>query len=258
MTSPPGLVQSVDRALAVMEILGRDGPTGVSELARRLGIHKSTVSRLLATLERRGVVEQQADGQRYALGVALVRLARSVREDLDVVALARPGSEELSRVLGETVNISVLENAEVVNVEEVNRSDSVLGVSWLGRHTSLHNTSNGKVFLAYMDPAQADRVLARGLAATTGSTIIDPQVLREQLVQIRAHGYGWQFEELEPGLSAVAAPIRDSSGAVVATISVAGPAFRMSAERVPELGRLTAETAAGVSRKLGCLAADGA
>lgn len=251
MPSDAGLVQSVDRAVTVLEILGREGPVGVSELSRRLGIHKSTVSRLLATLERRGIVEQQADGSRYALGVALARLGRSARENLDVVTMARPVAEELSRTTGETVNISVLEAGEVVNVDEVNRSDSVLGVSWLGRHTTLHNTSNGKVFLAHLDEQEVERVLGQELVATTAHTLTDPDRLREQLARIRELGYAWQHEELEPGLCAVAAPIHDSLGAVLATISVAGPSFRMTQDRVPELGRLTVEAAAGVSRRLG-------
>lgn len=251
MTSDAGLVQSVDRALILMEILGRDGPTGVSDLARQLGIHKSTVFRLLATLQRRGLVEQHPVDQRYGLGMALIRLARSVREELDVVALARPASEELSRVTGETVNISVLEGGTVINLEEVNRSDSLLGVSWLGRHTSLHNTSNGKVFLAFMDHEQARQALAGPLTSTTEHTVVDPDVLTAQLEQVRETGYAWQYEELEPGLAAVAAPIRDAGGGVLATISIAGPAFRMTVQRMPELGHLAAQAAAGVSDRLG-------
>jgi DNA-binding IclR family transcriptional regulator len=124
-------------------------------------------------------------------------------------------------------------------------------VSWLGRHTSLHNTSNGKVFLAHLDPEEIEEVLSQDLVATTEHTITDPDRLREQLATIRELGYAWQYEELEPGLCAVAAPIHDSLGGVLATVSVAGPSFRMTEERVPELGRLTVEAAASVSRRLG-------
>lgn len=251
MTNETGLVQSVDRAVTVLEILGRDGTVGVSELARRMDIHKSTVSRLLATLERRGIVEQQADGVQYGLGVGLVRLARSITEDLDVVTLARPVAEELSRQTGETVNVSVVEGGEVVNVDEVNLSDSVLAVTWLGRHTSLHNTANGKIFLAFLDDAEVDRVLAGELEPTTDQTVTDGDELRRQLAEIRDSGHAWQYEELEVGLAAVAAPIRDTDGAVLASISVAGPSFRMSQDRVPELTRLTVEAADSISRKLG-------
>lgn len=251
MANETGLVQSVDRAVTVLEILGRDGSVGVSELARRMDIHKSTVSRLLATLERRGIVEQQADGVQYGLGVGLVRLARSVADDMDVVALARPVAEELSRATGETVNLSLLEGGEVVNVDEVNLSDSVLAVSWLGRHTSLHNAANGKIFLAYLGDIEVERILAGDLEATTEHTVTDPAELRRQLAGIRETGHAWQYEELEAGLSAVAAPVRGADGAVLATISVAGPSFRMTEDRVPELTRLTVEAADSVSRKLG-------
>lgn len=251
MAHETGLVQSVDRAVTVLEILGRDGAVGVSELARRMDIHKSTVSRLLATLERRGIVEQQADGVQYGLGVGLVRLARTVTEDLDVVALARPVAEELSRATGETVNLSLLQDGEVVNVDEINLSDSVLSVTWLGRHTTLHNTANGKVFLAHLDEAEVDRVLGAELEASTEHTVTDPAELRRQLEEIRRSGHAWQYEELEAGLSAVAAPVRDAGGAILATISVAGPSFRMSTDRVPEITRLTVQAAERISRKLG-------
>ncbi|HIY66434.1 MAG TPA: IclR family transcriptional regulator [Candidatus Agrococcus pullicola] len=253
MSRDTGLVQSVDRAITVLEILARSGASSVSDLARRLDVHKSSVSRLLATLERRGIVEQESDGGRYGLGAGIVRLARSARDQSDVVAVARPVAERLSRMTGETVNVSVIEGNEVVNIEEVNLSDSVLGVSWLGSHTQLHNTANGKVFLAHMSPARANGMLRAELSSATERTVTDPKLLRAQLELIRQQGYAWQREELEPGLTAVAAPVFDASGDALAALSVAGPSFRLTPDREGELTELTKNAAADVSRKLGWL-----
>lgn len=257
MSRDTGLVQSVDRAITVLEILARSGASSVSDLARRLDVHKSSVSRLLATLERRGIVEQETGGGRYGLGAGIVRLARSARDQSDVVAVARPVArpvaERLSRLTGETVNVSVIEGNEVVNIEEVNLSDSVLGVSWLGSHTQLHNTANGKVFLAHMSPARANGLLRAELTSATDRTVTDPKLLRAQLELIREQGHAWQREELEPGLTAVAAPIFDASGDTLAALSVAGPSFRLTPDREGELTELTKNAAADVSRKLGWL-----
>lgn len=253
MSRDTGLVQSVDRAITVLEILARSGASSVSDLARRLDVHKSSVSRLLATLERRGIVEQETGGGRYGLGAGIVRLARSARDQSDVVAVARPVAERLSRLTGETVNVSVIEGNEVVNIEEVNLSDSVLGVSWLGSHTQLHNTANGKVFLAHMSPARANGLLRAELTSATECTVTDPKLLRAQLDLIREQGHAWQREELEPGLTAVAAPVFDASGDTLAALSVAGPSFRLTPDREGELTKLTKNAAADVSRKLGWL-----
>lgn len=249
--APPSIVQSVDRALAVMEILGREGWTGVTDIARELGIHKSTVFRLLATLERRGMVEQHLETQKYRLGFAVLRLAGAVRSALDVARSARPIAERLSEATGETVNLSVLEGDEVVNIDQVNLSTSVVSVNWLARRTSLHNTSNGKVFLAFMPESMREEFLSRRLEAVTPHTITDHATLREQLAAIRENGYAYALEELELGLNAVAAPVRGVDGSVMATLCVSAPSYRLGVDRISEFGRLTAEAAAEISSRLG-------
>lgn len=183
-------VQSVDRALAVMEILGREGWAGVTDIARELDIHKSTVFRLLATLERRGMVEQHAVTQRYRLGFAVVRLAGAVRSSFDLTRAARPIAERLSETTGETVIVAVLKGDEVVHIDQVNLSTSAVSVNWVARRTALHTTSTGKVFLAHLPERVREQIIGDGLVAVTPHTITDADTLRAQLELIRSQGYG--------------------------------------------------------------------
>ena len=247
------IVQSVDRAVAAMEILAREGWAGVTEISRELGTHKSTVFRLLATLEQRGVVEQHAETQKYRLGFAVVRFASSVRSSLDLVHAARPICDRLSRRTDETVNVAVLEDHEVVNIHQVNLSSNRVSVDWLGSHTPLHCTSSGKVLLAHLPVARVDELLAEPLRRYTPSTIVAREALQEQLLQVHEVGYAATLEELEEGLNAVAAPIRGPDGEVVASVSVSGPSYRMEPERLKEVGAITTEAAAEISRRLGFL-----
>lgn len=246
-------VQSVDRAMAVMEILGREGWAGVTEIAGELGTHKSTVFRLLATLERRGMVEQHPSTQKYRLGFTVVRLAAAVRSSLDLTGAARPVCEQLSRDTAETVHLAVLEANEVVHIYEVNLSSQMVSVNWLGRHTSLHATSSGKVFLAHLPPRVREEILEGPLERLTPATITDPDLLRAQFETIRSQGYGHTVEELEEGLNAVAAPIRGADGSVIACVSVSGPSYRLEPDGIGSAGALTVQAAAEISRRLGYL-----
>lgn len=245
------VVQSVDRALALLEILAREGWSGVTEAANELGIHKSTAFRLLATLERRGLVEQHVATQKYRLGLAVTRLAGAVRSALDVTGSARPVCERLSDATGETVTVAVLEGGEAVYIDQVNTSSSLVTVNWLGRRTALHTTASGKVLLASLPPGIREDLLARPLEASTPHTVVDPAVLRRQLDTIRRDGYAVTLEELELGLNAVASPIRGPHGEAIATIAVSGPSYRVTSEQVDGLSRETTRAAGEVSRRLG-------
>jgi DNA-binding IclR family transcriptional regulator len=254
LSAPRSVVQSVDRALSILEILEREGWVGVTTVARELDVHKSTAFRLLATLEQRGIVEQHVETQKYRLGFTLVRLAGAVRAGLDLTRSARPICEWLSEQTGETVNIAVLEGGEVVNIDQVNLSSSVVSVDWLGRRTGLHVTSTGKVFLAFMPERLRNDVLRLGLARVTPNSITDERELREQLVLIRRRGWSATEQELELGLNAVAAPIKGADGSVLATVCVSGPMFRLTSERLTEVGPLTADAGRQISRRLGFMA----
>lgn len=250
------VVQSVDRALTILELLEREGWMGVTRLARELDIHKSTAFRLLATLEQRGLVEQHVETQKYRLGFALVRLAGAVRAGLDLTRSARPVCEWLSEQTGETVNIAVLEGGEVVNIDQVNLSSSVVSVDWLGRRTGVHATSTGKVFLAFLPERLRNEILRTSLTRLTPYTVTDPRELQRQLDVIRGRGFSYTEQELELGLNAVAAPIHGADGSVLATICVSGPVFRLTTERVDDVGALAVDAAQQISRRLGFPAPD--
>lgn len=248
---PIGVVQSVDRALTIMEILARDGWSGVTAIAKELGINKSTVFRLIATLKRRGLVEQHPETQKYRLGFAVVRLAAGVRATVDMTQIARSTCERLSKEVGETVNIAVLEGFEVVNIDQVNASSSALGVDWFGQSSAPHATSTGKVLLAFLPRATVDDYLDGELAAFTEQTIVDPDRLRVALSEVAEQGWATAQDELEVGLTAVAAPIRTSSGAVVAALCVSGPGFRLVGERLDETRERVIAAADEISVQLG-------
>ncbi|HYQ85003.1 MAG TPA: IclR family transcriptional regulator, partial [Rubrobacter sp.] len=234
-----------------MEFLSRRGWSGVTEVAKELDIHKSTAYRLLTTLRDRGLVEQDAATEKYRLGFGMVLLARAVRADLDILRCAEPVCERLSERTRETVTIAVLEGDDAVIIHQSISRASALGVDWTGRHTPLHATAAGKIFLAYMPEEQLLRVLAGPLERFTEYTIVDPASLKGHARKILGAGYGCTVEELETGLNAVGAPIRGADGMVVGAVSVTGPAFRLPPDALPEIGELSRVAAAEISRCLG-------
>ncbi len=248
-------VQSVDRALTILEVLAERGWSSVSEVAEHLEIHKSTASRLLATLAQRGFVEQEAARGRYRLGFGVVHLASAVTTELDLARLAQPICERLSQQTQETVNVAVLdtssESYEVVNVAQVIGSSSVVSVNWLGRRNPLHCTSTGKVLLAFLPHIEQAQVLAGPLEQPTEYTVTDAKRLQAQLRTVRSLGYAVTEQELELGLNAVAAPVYNFGGHVVAALSVAGPSYRMSRERLPEVAQRAQNAARKLSAQLG-------
>lgn len=251
--SRPALVQSVDRAIAVIEILSRDGVGTVTDIARELGTNKSTVSRILTTLETRGVVEKSAETQRYRLGFAILTYASGVRTALDLNQAARPACERLSRRVGETVNIAVLENDDVVNIQQVNFSTNRVNVDWTGSYVPLHATSSGKVFLAHLPEEHRERLLMGPLQRFTPATITRPGRLRAELDRVRELGYATALEEFEVGLCALAAPIRDAEAEVIAAISLSAPSVRMEQEQVETVAEVLLDAADDISRRLGHL-----
>ena len=243
-------VQSVDRAITVMELLSRRGWSGVTEVAKELEINKSTSYRLLTTLRDRGLVEQDPATEKYRLGFGLVTLASSVTADLDVARCSRPVCDQLAQQTRETITVAVLEGDDAVILYQSNTRSSALSVDWSGRHTPLHATAAGKIFLHYMPEDQRRRILKRSLQSYTENTIVDPKALRED---IRGHGrdYWYTIEELEVGLNAIAAPVRCAEDLVVAAVSVSGPAFRLPPKSFPEIGELCVQAADEISRCLG-------
>ncbi len=243
-------VQSVDRALTILETLARSGEAGVTDLAAALEVHKSTAFRLVATLESHGLVEQIDGRGKYRLGIGLLRLAGATTARLDVVQEARPISRKLAADTGETVNVSVLADRSALYLDQVAGSSALQSHNWVGQHIPLHATANGKVLLIGLDDDQLGEMLGR-LQAYTDTTITTRDKLRKELAQVREQGYAVAVDELEVGLAAIAAPIHNAHGDVIASMSVSGPTFRLTEERIDEIIPPLVEAAAEVSHRLG-------
>lgn len=249
-------VRSVDRAAALLLALG-DFPAeaGVTELARKLGLHKSTASRLLATLQRRGLVEQDEESGKYRLGLVVIRLAERAEKTLDLRALARPDLERLARATRETVSLGVLDGDCCLTVAQVDGPNMVACADWTGRTTPLHCVASGKVLLAAMAERDILRLVKKGLPSCTERTITAIEPLFEELARVRRRGFATAFSEWEPGQNAVAAPVHDARGRVVASVGIWGPAYRITPARVVDLAAEARAAAGAISIRLGGTAA---
>jgi DNA-binding IclR family transcriptional regulator len=243
-------VQSVDRALRILEILARSGESGVTEIAAALEVHKSTAFRLVATLEMHGLVEQVEGRGKYRLGVGLLRLAGATSARLDVVQEARPLCKQLAATTGETINLATLSGNSALYLDQVAGPSALQPHNWVGQHIPLHATSNGKVLLAWLPGSDLDELLGR-LPAFTGSTITTKAQLKHALDDVRERGYAVAVDELEVGLTAIAAPVRNAHGDVICSMSLSGPTFRLPPERVAEVTPQLVEAADELSHRLG-------
>jgi DNA-binding IclR family transcriptional regulator len=227
--------QSAERVLALLATFEDGRPElSVTEIAASLGVHKSTASRLAATLERTGFLARS--GKRYRLGVEIIRLGTLALRSADMIDRLQPAMEKLSQATGETINLAIPAGADVLNVAEV-PSTYILSCSggWIGRRTKPHAVANGKVLLAFgaiplPDPGSLERY--------TEHTITTNEALQADLAQVRRNGYATAVAELEDGLVAVAAPVFSPVGDCMAALSISGPAYRMPPDKLDELGRL--------------------
>jgi DNA-binding IclR family transcriptional regulator len=241
----------VDRALEILDILARRGGAGVTEIAAELDVHKSTAFRLVMALERRQLVEQVEERGKYRLGVGIIRLAGATTAQLDLPRESRPVCERLARELGETVNVAMLDSGQVTNVTQEYGGAAVTTRNWIGQRTPLHATSSGKVLLAWADEDVLSDVLGSKLERYTPNTVTGAAKLRTQLKKVREQGWASTAEELEVGLNAVAAPIRNAKGEVTAAVSISGPSYRLTVESLPEVATRLIAGADEISARIG-------
>jgi DNA-binding IclR family transcriptional regulator len=240
-------IASAHRAVAVLDALAEGGELGTNELARRTGLTPSTVSRQLGTLAVSGLVEHVQTTGRYRLGIRIVRLANAVLARLDVRAVARPHLEELVQATGETATLSVPGGEDAVTVDFVPSAHYVRHVTQLGRPSIAHATAAGKVMLAF-----SDRPLPTPpLRAFTRRTITDPAALAREVERVRRRGYAEAVEERETGLSAIAAPVFESTGELAAIVALQGPTGRFGRAELQAALPLLLERAAAISAGLG-------
>jgi len=246
------IIQSVSHSLDVLEQFRDEADElGVTELSKRLKLHKNNVFRLLATLESRGYIEQNRATENYRLGIRCLQLGQSYVQHMGLLRHARPIMAELVRKAREAVYVAVLRRGAVVPVEVVEADRPVRIVSQLGQTLPLHCTAAGKAYLAFEPEDELRALLPDALPKFTERTP-DRQGLAQQLRSIASQGYAIDMGEFIEDMRAVAVPVRDYTRNVVATLAISGPAYRFQAERIEkELAPLVTAAARELSSRLG-------
>ncbi|MFZ0324149.1 MAG: IclR family transcriptional regulator [Actinomycetes bacterium] len=246
-------VQSVDRAGRILELLASSGESGVTEIAEALDVHKSTAFRLISALESRDLVEQNGERGKYRLGAGILRLAGATIARLDVVSEARPICRALAAQTGETVNLAVLSDGAVLYLDQVAGPTAVQLHNWVGQRVPVHATANGRVLLSGLVDDQVRRLVGDTLVQYTPATVSTPDELVTSLREIRRDGIAVAVDELEVGLTAVAAPVRSLHGDIIASVSVSGPSFRLSADGIDAVVLVVREASTQISARMGWL-----
>jgi len=234
------MVQSVERAFAVLDAVA-ERPAGVTALAERVDLPKSTVARLLASLEALGAVER-VSAREWRVGPRVAALAETVSPERSLGALARPELARLVHSLGEDAGLGLADGYEVLYVEQVESDHPVQVRDWAGTRAPMHAVPSGLVLLADWPATAVDAYAAHGLATLTPRTIADQASLQSRLEDVRSRGYAWGLEEFAEGINSVAAPVRGSGGTALAAIHAHGPAYRFPARGQKD--RIAAEVVA--------------
>lgn len=252
---PANRVQSLDRALDILEALAASGgEVGLSELSERVGLHISTVHRLLAVLVSRGYARQNGPSGRYSLGPHLLKLASSGvgTGQFDLRLEAHPMLLALTDLSGETSNLVILLDQQIVYVDQVASHHTVRMFTQVGTRAPIYCSGAGKALLAFRPSAEIETYLASEIwEAHTASTITSPAAMRDELEHVRERGYAFDQGELDSDVHCVAAPVFDHTGSALAAISVSGPATRFTYERMRRLAPDLCSATADLSSRLG-------
>jgi DNA-binding IclR family transcriptional regulator len=241
-------VRAVERAVQILSSLDDEHPERtLSEIVQATGLHKATTHRILMTLLNCGFVDRTADGEKYRLGLRMIGLGLGVLERLDLRQEAVPHMEQLVERFQETCDLGIFDRGQVLELEVVHGTYALTIAARVGRHLPAHCTAGGKVLLAFLPPEIVEPALSAPLRAYTENTITSPARLREELEVVRERGYGLDNQEFEEGICAVAVPVRDIVGNVIAQMSIPGPTSRLTTERIPEITQALMEAAGAIS-----------
>lgn len=221
------MVQSLERAFAILDEVAQR-PAGVTAIAERVRLPKSTVARLLATLEAVDAVER-FDGARWRIGPGIAALSSTVSPERSLITIARPFLADLVTELGEDAGLGLPDGNEILYVDQVESDNPVQVRDWTGTRAPMHAVPSGLVLLAEWPEGALEAYVRGGLAARTQRTMTDPAELRKRLAEVRSAGYSWGLEEFAEGIDSIAAPIRDTRGRAIAAIHVHGPSYRFPA-----------------------------
>lgn len=245
-------VRAVERALQIMGCFDDEHPErGISDIALAVGLHKATAHRIVTTLVNYGYLERVADEQKYRLGLELPNLGYKVIRRMDLRREALPFMKQVVEEWGETCDLSIFDQGKIFYIEVV-RGNHALNISAaVGQRLPAYATASGKLFLAYLPKDELDVALNQPLEAFTGHTITFPDKLRTQFEEILKQGYAVDYEEYETGVCAIAAPIFNRAGKVIAAIGVPSPMSRMTPERIAEIAEAFKEAAKAISQRMG-------
>lgn len=247
------IIQAVSHALDLLEQFHDDvDELGVTELSKRLKLHKNNVFRLLATLESRGYIEQNRATENYRLGLKSLELGQTFIQQMGLLRQAKLALEQLVEECNETAYVAIFKENHVVYLDVVETDMTVRVVSRVGSRLPAYCTASGKVHLAHMSEEELDNSLPRKFTAYTDTTITTLDQLKEELSQVAEQGYAIDNEEMDTGVRCVAAPIRDYTRRIVGAISLSGPSMRFTDERIrEELVPLVMDAASTLSTRLG-------
>jgi len=247
------IIQSVAHGLDVLEEFKKGSDElGVTELSKKLKLHKNNVFRILATLESRGYIEQNRDTENYRLSIKCLELGQTYIKQMGLLKQSRSILEELAGSCHETSYISILRNSDVVYLDSVEAKTTVRVVSRVGLHLPVHATAAGKSMLLYDSEEELRKKLSPTLKKLTPNTIDTLEGLLHSLDEIRDRGYTTDIEEFEMGVCCVGAPVRDYTGRIVGAISLSGPASRLTREKIEEeISKVVVEKSDELSRRLG-------
>ncbi|MEA4888048.1 MAG: IclR family transcriptional regulator [Clostridiaceae bacterium] len=250
---PDTSLQTVDRALAILELLARH-PDGLrpAEIAAAMGLSKVTTYRLLSTLLSRQFVERQDESGRYMIGLKVIEISSLRLNNLELKTEAQPWLRQLVNKVGQPVHLAIYDQGEIVYIEKVETVHSIRMYSQIGKRSPVYCTALGKVLLSAMpDQIVLDLLRQIDLKPFTPRTLTDPQLILAEVRQARETGYALDREEHEPGVFCLAAPIRDYRGQIIAAVSTAGGREDFLDDPRSELIIWLKDTAAAISRRMG-------
>jgi IclR family KDG regulon transcriptional repressor len=245
-------VRAVERALQILSCFDDQHPErGLSDIAQVVDLHKATTHRIVTTLVNYGYLERAADGQRYRLGLQLTDLGFKAIRRMDLRREALPYMKLLAQQLDEACDLSIFDRENVFYIEFVQGTHTLTVAAAVGQRLPPYCTASGKLFLAYLTSNEVDAILSRPMVSYTDKTISTSDELHQQLESIRKQGYAVDDEEYEVGIRAVAAPIRNQKGIVIAALGTPGPTSRITLEHIPQVARALTDAAQAISRRMG-------
>jgi DNA-binding IclR family transcriptional regulator len=245
-------VRAVERAILILDCFDSENPErGITDIAQAVGLHKATAHRIVTTLVNYGFLERAADGQKYRLGLELANLGFKVIRRMNLRREAIPYMKQLVEEWDETCDLSVFDEDKVFYVEVLRGNHALTIAAAVGQRLPAHCTASGKLLLAYLPSAELDSIINQSLVSFTDNTITSRDTLLEQLETVRNQGYAVDYEEFEVGVCAVAAPIYNRMGKVVAALGCPCPISRMTSERITQIAEAFKDAAQAISHRMG-------